>query len=120
MKIDKTRIIFLAWRAWKEEKNNILYTFFFFVYFINMGFEKLLKNHYVKLALLAVVAYLVYSLFVVREGLKHKPLEPKEVHHVAHQKKEGKKKEAVYRVIPAVCLFQRFFLRVPGVLSCNN
>ena len=38
---------------------------YFLIYFINM-----LENHYVKLALLAVLAYLAYHYFVGREGFK--------------------------------------------------
>ena len=35
-----------------------------------MDFEKLLKNHYVRLALLALLAYFAYHYFVgVKEGL---------------------------------------------------
>ena len=34
-----------------------------------MGVEQMLKNHYVKLAILAVLAYLAYRYLVVREGI---------------------------------------------------
>ena len=38
-----------------------------------MDFEKLLKNHYVRLALLALLAYFAYHYFVgVKEGLVNK------------------------------------------------
>ena len=47
-----------------------------------MDFNKLLKNHYVRLAILAIVAYLVYRyFFVVREGAN--PHEPLQVSRVA-------------------------------------
>jgi hypothetical protein len=39
-----------------------------------MSFDKLLKNDYVRLAILAVIAYLVYRyFFVVRDSLNNDP-----------------------------------------------